>query len=783
MTGARSSGPPQEWEGPQGFSLDEVIWGYRDIFRTAIGEFFEANLIGPGRESSTREFFAFLSGARRTGFDAVVKEFLVSLHPNTRQLLVLPDVFSGLIRLGREFGEAKLPHGTTFFRIWGEGGFGNSPAEVRNLLAHLRRLHTVDENLAIAFLKGYRHLVERLAPVEMEEYIECGLRVFRSNRASGLRFMEGLLRSSEETLRVLSRECRLTEVRPALKTLLRALSGCEVEVGDLGYLDSDVLLERGTNMVCMARRLCLPRRCRRFESAAQNRNWYLLAGIAAAGTLSYRSFPCIHGHSDCTSCADLVGEECLNQNLFVLLEYLRVLQNIREHWPGARGLLAFGLRAEREDRPAATPPEQLFFDAIAPEGPATRGAELVGRVADESADLFDTAARLNEDWVGRILVDYPGLDRFPLRPFSFLPDFLYPGQAAKAPSESLVADLRTRSGPPRREAASSRDTENSGPIGLPEGAGDKADTEKKNGEREKGSRIVPACYVYDEWSQRERDYYRHYCLVYEREPGGTPSPLPDDVACQANRMKRLFELLRPDVTRREKRLADGEVINHERLVDYLVNRQCGPSPRIDFYEKPRSRERDLAVLILLDVSGSTQHRESERAVIEIEKHAAFVLGHALAALGDRFAVCGFSSQGRKNCEYFIYKGFDDEWNAKRGDHVLAATSLHSTRMGPALRHSGYRLAQLEARTRLLILITDGKPMDSDYDPNTRYAQHDVRKACEENRRLGIHTFCVSTDKDTRADLEIMFPQNRFAILSNVGRLSEILPSLYARLTK
>ena len=70
-----------------------------------------------------------------------------------------------------------------------------------------------------------------------------------------------------------------------------------------------------------------------------------------------------------------------------------------------------------------------------------------------------------------------------------------------------------------------------------------------------------------------------------------------------------------------------------------------------------------------------------------------------------------------------------------------------------------------------------------YDPNTQYAQHDVRQACEENRRLGIHTFCIATDESTRADLEIMFPQNRFAILPNVERLPGILPLIYARLTK
>ena len=182
------------------------------------------------------------------------------------------------------------------------------------------------------------------------------------------------------------------------------------------------------------------------------------------------------------------------------------------------------------------------------------------------------------------------------------------------------------------------------------------------------------------------------------------------------------------------------------------------------------------------ISGSTGGMEGKEKVIEIEKRTALVFGEGLSALGDAFAVCGFSSNGRENREYYIYKDFETPWNQPAIDTLLSAFPSNSTRIGPALRHSGEKLSQRENRQRLIILVTDGKPMDSGYDPNTRYAQYDVRKAREENARRGVQTFAISTEENTRADMEIMFPHGLFVILPGMGRLPSILPKLYLKVT-
>ena len=59
---------------------------------------------------------------------------------------------------------------------------------------------------------------------------------------------------------------------------------------------------------------------------------------------------------------------------------------------------------------------------------------------------------------------------------------------------------------------------------------------------------------------------------------------------------------------------------------------------------------------------------------------------------------------------------------------------------------------------------------------------DVRMACEEIARQGIHTFAISTEENSLADMEIMFPRRRFMILADIRRLPAILSRLYIRLT-
>ena len=771
------SSPSQNADRHQGFSLSSVCWGYRDIFAQALQTLFAEGLIGSGRPEVTDRFFAFMRCAEEHAFDHVLREFLSALNPRTAWILDLPGIFTEVVEMGRQLAESKLYYGVTYFRVMGEGGFGQTPAQVRALIDGLNRLRAIDDELAMAYLRGFKRLAGRLTPTEIRIYLAEGIAVYRHNRRSGLGFLEGTLKSAEATLRSLTQECRLEDVRPSLERLLRALVGYEVEVSDLSHLDSDALIERDTRMVCMYRWVYLPARIRHFADGADNRNWYRLYAVVAAAMLAWDSFPRIHGQPGFVSCSSLVSEDVGRQNLFQLIEYARILRRARESWPGACRLISLGIDTEFNVRPPRQPVDELLQALL-------RGSEDLPMVRDliaaanTSVNAFDTAALISPSLLARAAAAYPRLAQQPLRTVLFLPDFAYPGIVAEPPRDSLVADLREQAR--RRQEQDVRRF-------------DPAVTRRQPGEREDGDEepgegaAIDAAFVYDEWSEPEGDYYVDHCRVHELRPASEGSStslascLPEDMRALAARTRRVFELLRPE-WRKERQLPEGDAIDVDRLTRFLVLSRREPSPAIDFYEKRMRNQRDLAAIILLDVSGSTGQDVDRGKTIEIEKRAALILGHGLYTLGDRFAVCGFSGNGREHCEFLVYKDFQEPWDWAAMSVVLSAHPRSATRIGAALRHAGYRLSRVAARKRLILLITDGKPTDSGYDPNTHYAQHDVRMACVENRRHEIHTFCVSTLENSRADMEVMFPGQRYAILNDIARLPHVLPRLYVRMT-
>ncbi len=756
-----------------GFSLQSVCWGYRDIFEKAIESLFAEGLLGPDRQEITTRFFEILKNSNHDGFDHISRCFLDALSPANRWLLRLPALFYDLTDLGLRLSHARHWFGESYFRMLGEGRFGGMPEQVRACLTWMRRLLALDAGMSLAFLENYHRLLDRLLPGEIELYVNEGARTFHSRHQAGLEFFRSPSRAAETYIMILTQECRLADMERPIGNLVKALSGTEIKISDLGGLDSDDLLEHGTNLLCLHDHLFLPVRLRHFPTAVQNRNWYLLAVVCAAGMLLDDSFARIHGHPQYRTCCDLVGDDPLRLNMFVILEYVRVLRSIRRRWPGACRLIEFGLQAEFTAAPSGSAADRLLHDAWDPtmDTPALR---CLRQVADDSINCFDAAQAVAEPWTKHVLTEYSALDRALLRPVTFLSDFRFPVSDSDPPPDRKVLDLKQAASRKRQKAKrdASKALEDDPQDGQAPSSGDSEDT------------TATTCFLYDEWDHRENDYRQDYCQVREVRPAiyGTLRP-PPDLGTQAARVRRLFERLRPDLARREKYLCDGIEINEDLLTDFLVQRSREPSPRVRFYERPIIRHRDLAVQILLDISGSTGCTLPDNAkVLDVEKQAAIIFGEGLATLGDRFAVSGFSSDGRERCHYASYKEFDEPWSAQIRARIHVATPCGSTRMGPALRHSGYRLSLQPCRQRLILLITDGKPMDSDYDPDTRYAQHDVRMACEENTRKDIHTFAISTQDNALADMEIMFPRRRFVILPDIRSLPRVLPQLYLRLT-
>ena len=106
-------------------------------------------------------------------------------------------------------------------------------------------------------------------------------------------------------------------------------------------------------------------------------------------------------------------------------------------------------------------------------------------------------------------------------------------------------------------------------------------------------------------------------------------------------------------------------------------------------------------------------------------------------------------------------------------------------MGPAIRHSVKKLDDIDAKTKVLFLISDGRPQDRGYSREgveKEYAVHDTRKALLEGKQKGIIPFCLTVDKAGHDYLKTMMGDMGYEVLSDISMLPQRLPELYKRLT-
>lgn len=89
-------------------------------------------------------------------------------------------------------------------------------------------------------------------------------------------------------------------------------------------------------------------------------------------------------------------------------------------------------------------------------------------------------------------------------------------------------------------------------------------------------------------------------------------------------------------------------------------------------------------------------------------------------------------------------------------------------------------ALIEARKRILITISDGKPDDYD-NYRGEYGIEDTRQALIEARRSGIHPYCITIDKEARDYLCHMYGPAGFSVIDEVRKLPLKVSDIYRRL--
>ena len=105
-----------------------------------------------------------------------------------------------------------------------------------------------------------------------------------------------------------------------------------------------------------------------------------------------------------------------------------------------------------------------------------------------------------------------------------------------------------------------------------------------------------------------------------------------------------------------------------------------------------------------------------------------------------------------------------------------------TRMGAPIRHLTEKFRGVDARIRLLVTLSDGKP--DDYDPEYRgeYGIEDTRMALFEARREGVHPYCITIDTEGGDYLPHMYGAANYVVIDDVAKLPLKVSDIYRKIT-
>jgi nitric oxide reductase NorD protein len=312
---------------------------------------------------------------------------------------------------------------------------------------------------------------------------------------------------------------------------------------------------------------------------------------------------------------------------------------------------------------------------------------------------------------------------------------------------------------------------------------------------EQGLEEGEVAYNYDEWDRDLTDHRTGWCRVIEKHVR-RGDPIFVEQTRERHKgvissIRHQFQMMKPENLTRVANELDGEEYDLNAVIDYVIDRRADGHQSERLYTKRLRRQRDVAVSFLLDQSSSTArtigrhplqpYTHPGRRIIEIEKEGLVLMSEALEAVGDCYSINGFTSEGRRNVKFYIIKDFNERYSEEIESRIGGITYQNNTRLGAAIRHAATRLARQEARTRLLIILSDGRPYDHDYG-DARYAREDTREALRQTKIQGITPFCITIDRESETELKDLYGDIGYTIIDDVLSLPERMPGIYRRLT-
>jgi hypothetical protein len=721
---------------------------------------------------------------------------------------------------------------------------GLTPGRRAWQLAELGRVIRTDHRLAEPFLAGLGKGLALLSENALKDFVSDALARYRRNAGLGTRHLAMESRAGQEHCATLQVSVGFAQVRDRLQRYLQARTGLALALRPLPEIAAAPGLAPAALVCSDGQAIYLPAEIGRFARRQDNLALYtLLVRLEACfhefGTVDFdlekaleRCRPYMGGAvppeeevGDLGRFLGMFPDMPLAADLFTVFELGRIRRRLVRHYPGlvrhhypllrrealadsgpAGGFLAclflhLALGLPEEDCPGAGGAETAAFATISA---AFEAALAAGSPVEASAELtarfFDTARLACR--MGGVRRESTAGPYWPT-PFGWRP-WPNPATSGRLPFGPLAHAIRAALAQKGLKAYAAdirrRLAANAGGLsaqdvrelcGAADPTGVKVEELLPTGQSSQASIDEPPetdpVSWYPEWDEALGDYLPLHVRVRERTVAADGTGFYADVLRRHHALvaqtRRVFERLRPESLKRLGQWVDGDEFDTRKLVDLAVDRRTGEVPSERIYTKRVKDRREVAALLLVDISRSTANSVpgSGAAVLDVEKEAIVILCEALAALGDGFAVAGFSGSGRLGVDYFRIKGFEEPLSDEVKGRVGAAQPQRNTRMGAAIRHAGRELEEAPARVRLLMVLSDGFPNDADY--RRQYAVADTRKAVSElsARHIRFHALTVNLPADPR--LDELYGKARHHVISEVAELPGRLLRVYSALTR
>lgn len=288
--------------------------------------------------------------------------------------------------------------------------------------------------------------------------------------------------------------------------------------------------------------------------------------------------------------------------------------------------------------------------------------------------------------------------------------------------------------------------------------------------------------AYPEWDYSKRLYRENFCKVF---PQIQSDKNINYYNTTIHTYRALLMGLRKMLTNvnnklnQQRRQTEGCEFDLDAITDLYVDVHAQRTPSEKIYLAHRKRDKDLAVLLLLDTSLSSDGYVAGNRVIDIEKQMSILFGEILHEFQIDFSIASFFSKTRNYLAYNVLKDFDEKWSEAK--YKIGATEpCGYTRIGAALRHAGQELKKRSAKRKWIILLSDGKPNDFDRYEG-KHGVNDVKKALHELDQSHINSYALAIEAQARYYLPQMFGQNHYRILTNPNDLLKSLVGLFEKI--